>query len=53
MIGMTYAWVPTVERAVSLVTLTTALALALVIGLGVATALRGGPRLRPRVNTLI
>ena len=53
MIGMTYAWVPTVERAVSLVTLTTALALALVIGLVVATALRGGPRLRPRVNTLI
>jgi NADH-quinone oxidoreductase subunit H len=53
LVGMTYAWVPTVERAVSLVTLTTALSLAAIVAVGVASSLRGGPRLRPRVNPLI
>jgi len=52
-VGVKYAWIPTVERAISLVTLVTAVALAVVIAGGAASGPRIGPGLRSRLNPLI
>jgi NADH-quinone oxidoreductase subunit H len=53
LIGVRYAWIPTVERAISLVTLVTAAALVCVIAGGAALGGASVGRARPRLNPLI